>query len=101
MAASRLVILRRWRQRSRARPVLRAAEGPSPGPGPGSAALRQRLWFVVAGDFGAAIEDPGAALGDGAVKRHEFRVEVAARLRFRHEMAMPILAAHEGSTILA
>ena len=70
------------------RPVLRAAEGQSPGPGPGSAALRQRLWFVVAGDFGAATEDPGAALGDGAVKGDEFRVEVAARLRLRHEMAM-------------
>jgi hypothetical protein len=26
------------------------------------------------------------ALGDGAVKRNEFRIEVAARLRLRHEM---------------
>src|SRR6267143_6351687 len=84
-----------------ARPADAArGRGPSPGPGPGSAALRQRLWFVVAGDFGAAIEDPGAALGDGAVKRHKFRVEVAARLRLRHEMVMAILAAHEGGTIL-
>jgi hypothetical protein len=68
---------------------------------PGSAALRRRLRFVVAGDFAAAIEDPGAALGDGAVQRHEFRVEIAARLRFRHEMVMAILAAHEAGTILA
>jgi hypothetical protein len=49
----------------------------------------------------AAIEDPGAALGGGAVKRDEFRIEVAARLRLRHEMVMAILAAHEGGTILA
>src|SRR6266404_7485378 len=61
----------------------------------GSAALRQYLRLVVAGDGRAAIEDPGAALGGGAVKRHEFRVEVAARLRLRHEMVMAILAAHE------
>jgi hypothetical protein len=67
----------------------------------GAAALGQRLRLVVAGDFGAAIEDPGAALGDGAVQRHEFRLEVAARLRFRHELVMAILAAHEGGTILA
>src|SRR3984893_9475804 len=99
MPASRLVILRRWRQGSRARPVLRAAEGPSPGAGPGSATLRQRLRLVVAGDFGAAIEDPGAALGDGAVKGDEFRVEVVARLRLRHEMAMAILAPHEGGAV--
>jgi hypothetical protein len=43
----------------------------------------QRLWFVVAGDVRAAMEDPGTALGDGAVKGREFRVEVAERLRLR------------------
>jgi len=63
--------------------------------------LRQRLRLVVAGDVGATLEDPGVALGDGAVKRHEFRVEVAARLRLRYEMVMAILAAHQGGTILA
>ena len=47
----------------------------------GSTALRQRLWLVVARDVGAAIEDPGVALGDGAVKCDEFRVEIAARPR--------------------
>ena len=35
------------------------------------------------------------------MKRHEFRVEVAARLRFRRELVMAILAAHEAGTILA
>src|SRR5882672_7958743 len=57
-------------------------------PRAGSAALRQRLWLAVAGDV-------------RAVKRHEFRVEVAARRRLCHEMVMAILAAHEGGTILA
>ena len=67
----------------------------------GSAALRRHLRLVVAGDAHGAIEDPGAALGGGAVKGHEFRVEVAARLRLRHEMAMAILAAHasQGKTV--
>jgi hypothetical protein len=51
-----------------------------PRPRASSAALRQRLRLVVAGDVRPAIEDPGAALGDGAVKCDEFRVEVAARL---------------------
>jgi hypothetical protein len=59
------------------------------------------LRLVVAGDVGAAIEDPGAALGDGAVKGDEFRVEVAARLRLGHEMVMAILAAHEAGAVLA
>ena len=67
----------------------------------GSAALRQHLRLVVAGDARAATEDQGAALGGGAVKCDEFRVEVAARLRLRHEMVMAILAAHERGTILA
>jgi hypothetical protein len=67
----------------------------------GSAALRQHLRLVVAGDARAAIGDPGAALGDGAVKCHEFRIEVAARLRRRHEMVMAILAVHEGGAVLA
>src|SRR6266446_10997784 len=67
----------------------------------GSAASRQHLRLVVAGDARAAIEDPGAALGSGAVQRDEFRIEVAARLRLRHEMVMAILAAHEGGTVLA
>ena len=68
----------------------------------GSAALRRHLRLVVAGDGRAAIEDPGAAFGGGgAVKCHEFRIEVAARLRLRHEMAMAILAAHEGGAVLA
>src|SRR5467141_1690426 len=44
-------------------------------PRAGSAALRRRLRLVVAGDVRPAIEDPGAALGDGAVKCDEFRVE--------------------------
>jgi hypothetical protein len=44
----------------------------------GSAALRQRLRLVVAGDVRAAIEDPGAALGDGAVKCDEFRSRPAS-----------------------
>ena len=66
----------------------------------GSAALRQHLRLVVAGDARAAIEDPGMALGDGAVKRNEFRIEVAARLRLRHEMVMVILAVREAGTIL-
>jgi len=70
-------------------------------PRAGSAALRRRLRLVVAGDVGAAIEDPGAALGDGAVKGHEFQVEVATRLRPWDEMVMPILAAHEGGAVLA
>ena len=70
-------------------------------PGAGSAALRQRLRLVVAGDVGAAIEDPGVALGVGAVQCHEFQVEVVARLRLRYEMVMAIAAAHEGGTILA
>jgi hypothetical protein len=35
------------------------------------------------------------------VQGHEFRVEVAARLRLRHEVMMAILAAHERRTILA
>src|SRR5439155_1659029 len=39
----------------------------------GSAALRQRVRLVVAGDFGAAIEDPGAPLGDGAMKGDDHR----------------------------
>jgi hypothetical protein len=43
--------------------------------------LRQRLRLVVIGDVRAAVEDPGVALGDGAVERHEFRVEIAGRLR--------------------
>ena len=48
------------------------------GPGvPGSAALRQRLRLVVAGNVGAAIKDLGVALGDGAVKCDGFRVEIA------------------------
>jgi len=64
-------------------------------------ALRQRLRLVVAGDFGAAIEDPGVALGDGAVKRDEFRVEIADRPRLEHEMMVAILTAHQGGTILA
>jgi hypothetical protein len=63
--------------------------------------LRRRPRLVVAGDARAAIEDPGAALGDGAVKRDEFRIEVAARLRLRHEMVMAILAAHERGAVLA
>ena len=62
--------------------------------------MHLRLRLVVAGDVGAAIEDAGIALGDGAVKCHEFRVEVAARLRLRHEMVMAILAAHEGGAVL-
>src|SRR6266436_1980759 len=66
-------------------------------PRAGSAALRQHLRLVVAGDVRPAIEDPGAALGDGAVKGDEFRVEVAARLRLRHKMVMAILAAHAGA----
>jgi hypothetical protein len=37
----------------------------------------------------------------GAVKRYGFRIVVAARLRFRHEMVMAIPAAHERGTILA
>jgi len=41
------------------------------------------------------------ALGDGAVRGHEFRVEVAARLRLRDEMVMAILPANERGTILA
>ena len=57
--------------------------------------------FGLAGDVRAAIEDPRTALGDGAVKGHEFQVEVAARLRPWDEMVMPILAAHEGGAVLA
>ena len=41
--------------------------------------MRQRLRLVVAGDVCSAIEDPGVALGDGAVKRDEFRVEITGR----------------------
>src|SRR5882757_4353438 len=37
----------------------------------------------------------------GAVKRYGFRIVVAARPRFRHEMVMAIPAAHERGTILA
>ena len=65
------------------------------GEGAGAARLNRR------GAARAAFEYPGAALGGGAVKRREFRVEVAARLRLRHEMVMAILAAHERGTILA
>ena len=70
--------------------------GVSPALSVGSAALRQRLRLVVAGDAGAAIEDPGVALGDGAVKCHEFLVEIAARLRLQHEMVMTIRAPARG-----
>ena len=35
------------------------------------------------------------------MKRYGFRIVVAARLRFRHEMVMAIPAAHERGTILA
>src|SRR5215469_9521581 len=66
--------------------------------GAGSAALRQRLWLVVAGDSGAAIEDPGVALGDGAVKCHEFRVDISDRPRLEHEMMVSILTAHQAPT---
>src|SRR5215472_6482708 len=69
--------------------------------GAGSAALRQRLWLVVASDFGAAIEDPGVALGDGTVKRHEFGGEIAGRPRLQREMVVTIRAAHESGTVLA
>ena len=67
--------------------------------GPVQPRCASALRLVVAGDVGAAIE-AGAALGDGAVKCDEFRVEVAARLRLRHEMVMAILAAHEGGAVL-
>jgi hypothetical protein len=40
--------------------------------------------------------DPRVAPGDGAVKRHEFRIEVAARLRLSHETVTAFLAAHVG-----
>jgi hypothetical protein len=54
--------------------------------GAGSTAFRPRLRLVVAGDVGAAIKDLGVALGDRAVECDEFRVEIAGRLRLRHEM---------------
>jgi hypothetical protein len=57
--------------------------------------LRQRLRLVVAGGVRAAIEDPGVPFGDGAVKCHEFGVEIAVRLLLCREMVMAILAAHE------
>ena len=63
--------------------------------------MRERLRLIVIGDVGAAIKDPGVTLGDGAVKGHEFGVEIAGRLRLRQEMVMAILAAHEGGAILA
>jgi hypothetical protein len=50
----------------------------------------------AAGDVGAAMGDPRVAPGDGAVKRHEFRIEVAARLRLSHETVTAFLAAHVG-----
>ena len=81
--------------------ALGPERGASPVPGAGSTALRQRLRLVVAGDVGAAIEDPGVALCDGAVKRREFRIEIAGRPRLEHEKVMAILAAHMGGTVLA
>ena len=35
------------------------------------------------------------------MQRHEFGVEVAARLRLRYEMVMAILAVHEGGIVPA